>query len=283
MIRAARFAAIAVTAFTLPLLAVTQRPLIVTSQDHSLVNSDDCDHFQTRTMTSFPTQVESQEQRTVHLEGVDTLRVRASQDGGVTVKGWDRPIARLTVCKYAVGLTQLDAQKTLKDVAVFYRNGEVATSGPENDLSRAWWVHMILRVPKSAAVDVASGNGGIAIRNMNGRVTAHAKNGGISLASCNGDTKVTSENGGISVERVSGRLEAITLNGPISFKLQPNDLTPALEARTDDESEIFCRVKACDGAQSSHSGSTKVVRIGGAIPRIRLSTGKAPILIEQVR
>ena len=57
MIRAARFAAIAVTAFTLPLFAVTQRPLIVTSQDHSLVNSDDCDHFQTRTMTSFPTQL----------------------------------------------------------------------------------------------------------------------------------------------------------------------------------------------------------------------------------
>src|SRR5438046_5220554 len=114
---------LAVTVFwtALPLLAVTQRPLIVTSQDHSLVNSDDCDHFQTRTMTSFPTQVQSQEQRTVHLEGVDTLHVRASQDGGVTVKGWDRPIARLTVCKYAVGLTQIDAQKTLSNVSVYFR------------------------------------------------------------------------------------------------------------------------------------------------------------------
>ena len=265
------------------MFGVTQRPMIVTSQDHSLVTSDDCDHFQTRTITSFPEQVQSQEQRSVPLEGVDTLHIRASQEGGVTVKGWDRPIARLTVCKYAVGLTQADAQKTMRDVAVFYRNGEIATSGPETDTSRAWWVHMILRVPKSAALDVVSANGGIAIRNMNGRVSAHATNGGISLASCSGDSKLRTESGGISLDHVNGRLEAMTLNGPISLRVQPGDLTPAIEARTDDDGEILCRVKACVDATPSKSGSGKVLRIGGAIPRIRLSTGKAPILIEQVR
>lgn len=275
--------AVTVFAAALPLLAVTQRPLIVTSQDHSLVTSDDCEHFQTRTMTSFPAQVQSQEQRNVALEGVDILRVRASHEGGVTVKGWDRPVARLTVCKYAVALTQADAQKTLRDVAVVYRNGEIGTNGPETDTSRAWWVHMILRVPKRAALDVASANGGIAIRNMNGPVTAHATNGGISLASCNGDSKLTTENGGISVEHVSGRLQAMTLNGPISYRLEAGDLSPAIEARTTDDSDIFCRVKACDEALASHSGNEKVLRIGGAIPRIRLSTGKAPILIENVR
>src|SRR5437868_10156525 len=267
----------------LPLFAVTQRPLIVTSQDHSLVNADDCAHFQTRTMTSFPAQVQSQEQRAVALEGVDVLRVRASREGGVTVKGWDRPIARLTVCKYAVALTQPDAQKTLRDVGVFYRNGEISTNGPETDTNRAWWVHMILRVPKSAALDVNSDNGGIAIRNMNGRVIAHATNGGISFASCNGDSKLTTENGGISLEHINGRLDAITLNGPISYRVEADDLTPAIEARTTDDADIFCRVKACDLALSSHSGKEKVLRIGGAIPRIRLSTGKAPILIENVR
>ena len=270
-------------AAALPLFAVTQRPLIVTSQNHALVWSDDCDHFQTRTITSFPAQAQAQEQRAVALEGVETLRVRASQDGGVTVKGWDRPIARLTVCKYAVALTQPEAQKTLRDVEVFYRNGEIATSGPGVDTSRAWWVHMILRVPKSAALDVTSGNGGIAIRNMNGRVSAHATNGGISLASCNGDNTVRTENGGISVEHVSGRLDAVTLNGRIAFRFEAGDLTPAIEARTDDEGEIVCRVKGCDEALASKSASGKVLRIGGAIPRIRLSTGKAPILIENVR
>lgn len=267
----------------LPVCAVTQRPLIVTSQDHSLVTADDCEHFQTRTMTSFPAQVQSQEQRAVALEGVDTLHVRASSEGGVTVKGWDRPVARLTVCKYAVGLNQTDAQKTLHDVAIFSRNGEISTAGPETDENRAWWVHMILRVPKSAALDVVSANGGIAIRNMNGRINAHATNGGISLASCNGDSKLTTENGGISVERVGGRIDAMTLNGPISYRVEGSDLTPAIEARTTDDADIFCRVKACDEALASHRGNERVLRIGGAIPRIRLSTGKAPILIENVR
>lgn len=267
----------------LPVFATTSRPLIVTSQDHSLVTSDDCEHFQTRTMTSFPAQAQSQEQRAVELEGVDTLRVRASQEGGVTVRGWDRPIARLTVCKYAVALTQVDAAKTLRDVSVFSRNGEIKTSGPDTDTSRAWWVHMILRVPKSAALDVASMNGGIAIRNMNGRVIAHATNGGISLASCAGDTKLTTENGGIALEHVSGHLEAMTLNGPISYRVEAGDLTPAIEARTNDESDIFCRLKACGETLPLRAGNEKVLRIGGAIPRIRLSTGKAPILIENVR
>lgn len=276
-------AAVLAVCAALPLFAVTQRPLIVTSQDHSLVTADDCEHFQTRTMTSFPSQVQSQEQRAVALEGVDVLHVHASSEGGVTVKGWDRPVARLTVCKYAVALTQPDAQKTLHDVSIFYRNGEISTTGPETDINRAWWVHMILRVPKSAALDVTSANGGIAIRNMNGRIIAHATNGGISLASCNGDSKLTTENGGISVERVSGRLEAMTLTGPISYRVEAGDLAPAIEARTTDDSDIFCRVKACDEALSSHSGKEKVLRIGGAIPRIRLSTGKAPILIENVR
>jgi hypothetical protein len=279
-----RLAAILAFGAALPMFAVTQRPLIVSTQDHTLVTSDDCEHFQTHTMTSFPSQVGMQEQRRVELEGVDVLRVRASSEGGVTVRGWDRPIARLTICKYAVALNPQDAQKTLRDVAVFSRNGEITTSGPENDTSRAWWVHMILRVPKSAALDVTSSNGGIAIRNMNGRVIAHATNGGISIASCNGDSKVSTENGGISVEHVGGRIEALTLNGPISYRLEAGELAPAIEARTADEGgDIFCRVKGCDEARSLHSGNEKVLRIGGAIPRIRLSTGKAPILIENVR
>jgi hypothetical protein len=275
-------AAVTVFLAALPMFAIT-RPLIVSTQDHSLVTSDDCEHFQTNTRTSFPSQVESKEQRHVQLEGVDVLRVHASTEGGVTVKGWDRPIARLTICKYAVALNSQDAQKTLRDVAVFSRNGEITTSGPDNDTKRAWWVHMILRMPKSAALDVTSANGGIAIRNMNGHVVAHATNGGISIASCNGDSKVSTENGGISVEHVGGRIEALTLTGPISYRVDAGELAPAIEARTADEGDIFCRVKGCDEARSLRSGNEKVLRIGGAIPRIRLSTGKAPILIENVR
>lgn len=217
------------------------------------------------------------------LAGVDTLRVRASDDGGISVRGWDRPVARLTVCKYAVALTQVDAERMLRDVTVTVHSGEIKPRGPEATTTQTWWVHLILRVPRSAAIDVLTANGGIAIRNMAGRVTARATNGGISLASCEGMSHISTENGGISLENITGHTEATTENGPISIRLQNGSARPTIEARTDDANDIRCRAKLCMDTPAMRSGGSKFLRIGGALPVVRLSTGNAPILIEQVR
>ncbi len=273
---------VAAVLVTAPLFAA-QRPLIVTSQDRSLLTIDDCAHFYTLTSSSLPAQAQAEEQRAVPLAGIDVLHVRASDEGGVSIRGWDRPVARLTVCKYAVALTQMDAERTLRSVAVTVHSGDIRPRGPEVDATRTWWVHLILRVPRNAAIDVASANGGIAIRNMAGRVTARATNGGISLASCEGTSRISTENGGISLENITGHTEATTLNGPISIKLQSGSSRPTIEARTDDANEIRCRAKICMDAQPTHSGGANFLRIAGALPIVRLSTGNAPILIDQVR
>jgi len=265
--------------------ATTQRPLLVTSQDHSLVEIDDCEHFYARTVApSLPSRVQSEEQIPVPLAGVDTLRVRSTEGGAVSIKGWDRPVARLTLCKYAVALNDIDAKRTLHDVIVTTHNGEVAAHGPENGTTRAWWVHMILRVPKAVSVDVASTSGGIAIRRMNGRVTARATNGGISLAECAGESNLRSENGGISLEKITGRIDAGAHNGAISLKVTDGE-PQTIEASTDDAGEILCRAKICQDALAHRIAGSKVLRIGGGSsePMIRLHTGAAPILIEQVR
>lgn len=262
--------------------AAPQRPLIVTTQDHSLVTIDDCEHFYATTRTSFPVQAQAEEQFVVPLAGIETLRVRGSEGGGVSIRGWDRPMARLTVCKYAVAFNDADAKQTLSEVSVLRHHGEIGAIGPAAADSRAWWVHMIVRVPKHAAVDVASTSGGIAIRNMGGHVTARATNGGISLASCTGESRLSTENGGISLEKIGGRLDASTQNGSISLKMQGSD-SSAIEARTDDTNDIVCRAKICATATSTRSAAGRVLRIGAAQPTIRLSAGSAPILIEQVR
>ncbi len=274
---------VVVFALAASLLASVQRPLIMTSQDQSLLTIDDCAHFYTRTVSSFPAQAQSEEQHAVSLAGIGTLRVKGSDEGGISIKGWDRPVARLTICKYAVALTQVDADRTLRGVAVSWHNGDIRPRGPEADPSRTWWVHMILRVPRSAAVDVSASNGGIAIRNMSGRVTARATNGAISIASCDGESTLSTENGSISLENMSGRTDATTQNGPISIKLQSGSSRPTIEARTDDLGDIRCHAKACLDSQPTRSGGSRVLRISGALPVIRLSTGNAPILIEQVR
>jgi hypothetical protein len=260
--------------------AAPPRQLIGTTQDHSIADATDCEHFHTSTFTSFPARVQEQEQLEVPLAGIDLLKVRASREGGVSIRGWDRPTARLLVCKYAVAHTRKQARQALDGINVSYRNGDISALGPEIDNAQVWWVNMILFVPKSATVDVASANGGIAIRNMSGRITAHATNGGISMAHCGGENRVTTENGGISLEKISGRLDATTQNGPIAYKLRDTSL-PALEAHTDSDGEILCNLKRCD--EATWTANRKSLRLGSAVPSIRLSTAGAPIMIEQVR
>jgi hypothetical protein len=237
------------------------RPLMITSEDHSLGAADDCEHFHTQNSTSLPAEVHAEEERDVALAGIDLVKVRASESGGVSVRGWDRPVARLTVCKSAAALTDAQAQRSLANVSVSVRNGEIVASGPEADAQGAWWVHMILRVPKRANVDVASANGGIAIRNMTGTVTARATNGGISL------------------DAITGAIDAASENGPISLKLQRDRAVPSLDAQIAD-GEILCNAKACAGGWTENR---RRLRVGSAAPMIRLSTGRAPIVIEQAR
>lgn len=297
--------------------AVPQRQLIVTQQDHTLV--DDCEHFHTHTLTSFPSERHAREQRELSLGAAEKLRVRAGEQGGISIRGWDRPGARLTVCKYAAALTDAQAQRLLDGVNVHERGQDIFASGPEMNERQAWWVHMVLNVPRRATLDLASANGGIAIRNMNGRITAHATNGGISLASSTGDARLFTENGGISLDRISGRTEATTENGSITLaegggeialrtgrggisihlsdswhgpgldahsadgelRLHVRDKLPAtIEAKTSDDRGIICNLKSCSDGLGSWGPDRKVLRIGRATPIIRLSTLHAPITIE---
>lgn len=126
--------------------ATTERRLIVTSQDHSMVDADDCAHFHTRNTTSFPAQAHAEQSWTLRLDAGDILKVHTANEGGVSVKGWDKPYGSLTVCKTAVALTQIQARTTLRDINVSVKNGDIDATGPELDQSRTWWVHMILRV-----------------------------------------------------------------------------------------------------------------------------------------
>jgi hypothetical protein len=263
----------------------TDRPLIVTTQDHSLAGASDCDHFHTQISTSLPSRAHSTEERNVAVPAVEGLRIRASEQGGVSIHGWDRPYAHLTVCKHAEGLTQKAAAHALRDVRIAFEKGELFTRGPAASNSQVWWVHMILQIPRNAKLDVISANGGISIRNMSGKVNAHARNGGISIAASSGENKLSTENGGIAVDTVSGTVEATTDKGTISLKLRPDEgPLPTVEARTSEPGDIVCKT-ACDSGSASWNTDRTYLRLGSTsmTPAIRLMTTGAPIIIEQAR
>jgi DUF4097 and DUF4098 domain-containing protein YvlB len=273
------FLLLAAVLFTVGAFAAPQRQLIGTMQDHSLDQVGDCDDYHASVLTTLPARDQEQEQRDVSLTGIDLVKVRASQEGGVSIRGWDKANARLMVCKYAVALTKTQARRALDGITVSYAGGNIEALGPAMDQSQVWWVNIILYVPKSATLDVAGLNGGIAIRNMNGKVTAHATNGGISVAQCAGEHKVTTDNGGISLEKISGRIDASTHTGMIALKVGDSRL-PGIEARVDD-GEIMCRLEQCTG--NAWAANHKTLRLGAAVPSIRLSTDSAPIMIENFR
>ena len=277
-------AGIALLSF-LPLAAATnvpRRPLIVSSQDHSLVDAVDCEHFHTQNLTSLPSSAQAEERRDVPLTADQPLKVRATNEGGVSVRGWDRPFARLTVCKSAMAMTDAQAKTALESINVSVRDGEIVAIGPNADQTQTWWAHMILQVPKTVSLDVSSANGGIAIRNMSGRVNARATNGGISIASCGGENHLETENGGITIDKMSGSVNAVTQNGPISLKLRDVPV-PTIEAMTDEEGEILCNLKGCADILGNWTPNRKHLRIGSSAPQIRLTSYSSDIMIDHVR
>lgn len=276
MTRAKLILAAALVALLLPLALGAARPMIVTTQDHSLGGSDDCNRFHTQSSTSLPAEARERIER--RLPDSVPLTIRATQAGGVSVRGWDRPYAQLTVCKCAAARNDALAQALLGAVTVKTGNGLVTAEGPDGGDGAAWWAHMILRVPKTAVVDIASSNGGIAIRNMNGRITARATSGGISVVSSSGESRLRSDNGGISLERVSGQIDAST-RGPISLRLGFEEDIPSLEAKLGETGEIRCRLPRCNGA-GVWTANRKQLRLGARAPSIRLTSSNM-ITIDQ--
>lgn len=259
-----------------------QRQLMGMSHDHSAHEATDCSHFLTQTLTSLAATAHDQEQREMSLDGLRRLRLNATREGGISVRGWDKPHVRLIVCKYAAADTKAAANTLLSGIHVTTAAGEVTTVGPDTTSSGTWWVNMIVYVPRKARLDVAAENGAIAIRNLAGKVTARATNGGISVAECSGEQKVSTVSGGISLEKISGKLDATTENGPIAYKLHDGKV-PSLEARTDDAGEILCNLSGCADQSGNWTPNRKQLRLGSSTPSIRLSTAKAPIIIDQNR
>lgn len=265
------------------LIAVTatvdaaERQIIGGTQNHAVAEVGDCEHFFTTTFTSFPAEASEQEQREISMADVDRLRVVAGTEGGISVRGWNKPNARLIVCRTAVAETKGHAQQVLDSIDVAHRDGEIATTGPSADRSHAWWANIILYVPRRAALDVQASNGGVALRNLSGRVSARTTSGGVSVASSSGDFKIETDSGGITLDRVSGRVEAISHDGAIALKVD-DARVPSIEARTGGGGSIICNINN----DATWDANRKVMRIGDGYPEVRLSTDST-IMIERIR
>jgi hypothetical protein len=295
------------------------RAFISTTQDHS--SAESCEHFHTTSFTTLAAQVHGEEHRLLPVASLSRLSVTASEAGGISIRGWSRTDARLTVCKFAAAATFPDARNLLGALSVSVApGGRIAPRGPALTSQRAWWVHMILEVPRATELELAAANGGIAVRNMAGRIEAQTTNGQISLASCIGEQHVHSVGGGILVDHAGGSLDARSESGGIAIDSTTGDVWAAtvtgdiaislpdetggsgrrLDARTESgavrlhiRDDFNGRIEAeaaadgqieCNLARCTERRadySSRHLRIGNAGPVIRLTTGSSAIRIDQ--
>jgi hypothetical protein len=258
-----------------------ERPIIGAEQDHSLAAEDagDCASFYRTTFSSFGAQVHDQSQREIDLDGIPQVRVSAAPEGGLSIRGWNKSDARLVICRYAVANTKAHAARVLQAITVKSRNGEISASGPQMDSTQAWWVNMTLYVPRRASIDVRAANGGVAIRNLSGRVTAFATTGGISVAQSSGHYSISTETGGITLDRVTGLIDASSRDGAIAFKVASSAM-PSIEAKIADGGRILCTLKGCEEALATARNRLKLGAEG--VPDVRLSSSGGSIWIGPV-
>jgi DUF4097 and DUF4098 domain-containing protein YvlB len=242
------------------------------------------------------------EERTISKAEASILRVRPHTNGGVQVQGWDKEVYSVTACK-AAGGSASDAERILSQITFSVQGGEVSTSGPRDE--EDWTVHLLIRTPKSASIELETTNGPISLYSVDGKLTAQAKNGPISLHDFSGDAEISAVNGPITISGSSGNVRVHTQNGPISVALAgrtwngtglsadaqngpltlfvPSDYQSSFVVESRNHAPVSCRASICENARKTWDDENRRIEFGNSPALIRLSTVNGPVSVRSSR
>lgn len=241
------------------------------------------------------------EEQTLTKAQAPVLRVRPHRNGGTQVVGWDNANYSVTACK-AVAAGN-DAEGTLSQIGMTIENGTVSTHGPTGD--HDWTVYLLIRAPKSAAMELETMNGPISIYDVDGKLTAHAQNGPISVHKFSGDADVRAQNGPISIESSSGNVRIRTENGPIDVNLNgtswngsglsadaqngpvtlhvPSGFQSSFVVESTNHAPMSCHASICGRARKTWDDDHRRIEYGSTPAVVHLSTVNGPVSVEDGR
>jgi hypothetical protein len=239
------------------------------------------------------------EERTVTKSEAPVLEIQPHANGGVQVAGWDKDTYSVTACKAAAGAGD-EAERTLSQITWSIEKGRISTKGPADE--GEWTVYLLIRAPKSAAIDVETTNGPVSFYDVDGKLTAHAHNGPITLRNFSGDAEIRAENGPISLEGTSGNVRVHTENGPISVALKgktwsgtglsadakngpltlrvPPDYESSFVVESTKYAPMSCKASLCDQAHRTWDDEHRRIEYGAAPALIHLSTVNGPVSVS---
>ena len=170
------------------------------------------------------------------LPAAGAISVDGRQNGGVSVKGWDRNeiLARARIQTAAP--TQAEADALAQQITIQTAGAKIFANGPENRRDYYWSVSYEVFVPRRSDLSLTAHNGGISISDVQGRLEFTAVNGGVALRRVGGTVHGGTTNGGLSIELTGDRwegeeMDVKTTNGGISMSL-PENYSAHLETGT---------------------------------------------------
>lgn len=170
------------------------------------------------------------------LPAAGAISVDGRQNGGVSVKGWDRNeiLARARIQTAAP--TQAEADALAQQITVQTAGAKIFANGPENGRDHYWSVSYEVFVPRRSDLSLSAHNGGISISDVQGRLDFTTSNGGVALRRVGGTVHGGTTNGGLSIELAGDRwdgeeLDVKTTNGGISMSV-PENYSAHLETGT---------------------------------------------------
>jgi DUF4097 and DUF4098 domain-containing protein YvlB len=170
------------------------------------------------------------------IAATGTINVDGRQNGGVSVKGWERSEALVRYRIQTQAATQAEADNLASQIRVTTAGGQIRSDGPEQSRNSNWSVSYEIFVPRQTDLSLQTHNGGLSISDVRGRISFEALNGGVSLHRVGGNVTGQTVNGGLSVELAGNNwdgegLNVKTTNGGLTVSV-PDNYSAHLETGT---------------------------------------------------
>ena len=164
------------------------------------------------------------------------ITVDGKQNGGISIKGWDRSEILVRAKVETRAPTQAEANVLAQQVRIETAALNIHAEGPESRDDYQWYVSFEIFVPRRSDLSLTAHNGGISIRDVSGRIEFQTLNGGVSLSRVGGAVRGSTTNGGVHVELAGARwdgeeLNVRTTNGGVNL-VMPDNYSAHLETST---------------------------------------------------
>ncbi len=170
------------------------------------------------------------------LPASGAITVDGKQNGGVSIKGWERNEILVRAKIESRAPTQAEADSLAQQVRIETAALNIHAEGPQSRDNYQWYVSYEIFVPRRSDLSLQAHNGGISIKDVSGKIDFKTMNGGVSLTRVGGSVSGSTTNGGVHVELAGTRwdgemLNVTTMNGGVNISM-PDNYSAHLEAGT---------------------------------------------------